>query len=217
MSAYKDNSRKSDAWRFPHTLQTISIFSFIKKIEKDFFAEVTVQNFGYIEDSFSISIQLDCNLSLIEILNHANLGTWGDFKNNRDINPLCKAIETLQNENNCNIAISEFSLFLKDTSIIINETNNLNIAKELNNILKEIASQYIYITNGFTKKPYEIYIPVLEENDFDMEMFIPEECGAKSYNEYWGIYFESEEEAVIYDVKENSYLPEELHLCLVEY
>ncbi len=217
MSAYIDNSKRSDAWRFPQPLQNKSVFSFIKTLEKVFFAEVTVQNCGYLDNSFSLAVQLDCNLSLLEVLNHANLGTWGNFKNENDTTPFNNAIKTLQQTNNCLVTINEFSIFLKDTSIIINKTNSNNIPKELNSILKEIASQYIYLTKGLTQKPYEIYIPVLEENDFDVEIYNPQKNTPKNYKEYWGVYFDSEDDPEIYDTTENLYIPEELHLCMIDY
>ena len=215
MSLYKDNSQNSDAWRFPQTLQNDSIFSFIRNIEKHFFAEVIVQNCTYTESAVDLAIQLDCNLTLFEVLNHANMGTWGNFKQKQD-SPLPKAVRELKNENNVEVRIDEFSIFLKDTSIIIKRTNNLNISEQLENVLREISSHYIYFTKGLSQKPYEIYIPVLEEEEFNFDSNHNTCDNTKSYTEYWGIYFESEDDAIIYDVKESSYLPAELHLCMVD-
>ncbi|WP_291864142.1 hypothetical protein [Maribacter sp.] len=214
MSVYKDNSQNSDAWRFPQTLQNDSIYSFIRNIEKYFFAEVTVQNCTYTECAVDLAIQLDCNLTLFEVLNHANLGTWGNLKNIDA--PLPKALQSLKNDNNIDVRIDEFSIFLKDTSIIIKRTNNLNISEQLEGILREISSHYIYFTKGLSQKPYEIYIPISEEEEFDYNLNNTVPTTAKSYTEYWGIYFESEDDATIYDVKNSAYLPAELHLCMAD-
>lgn len=216
MSLYKENSQKNNAWRFPQTLQNDSIYSFIRNIEKHFFAEVTVQNCTYTESTIDLAIQLDCNLTLFEVLHHANIGTWGNLNNHNA--PLPKALKTLKNENNSEVRIDEFSIFLKDTSIIVKRTNNLNISDQLGNILRKISSHYIYFTKGLSQKPYEIYIPVIEENE--EEFNLNDSIAYKSNNnkeEYWGIYFESEDDAVIYDVNKSAYLPAELHLCMAAY
>ncbi|WP_298476431.1 hypothetical protein [uncultured Maribacter sp.] len=215
MSQYKDNSHKSDAWRFPQTLQNDSIYSFIRNIEKHFFAEVTVQNCTYSESAVDLAIQLECNLTLFEVLNHANMGTWGNFKQNQN-SPLPKALKELKNENNIEIRIDEFSIFLKDTSVIIKRTNHLNISEQLESILREISAHYIYFTKGLSQKPYEIYIPVLEEEEFNLNTNTNTQSTTKNCSEYWGIYFESEDDAIIYDVKQSSYLPAELRLCMAD-
>ena len=206
------NSSDNESWRFPQILQKDSMTSFIKNIEKHFFAKANIQICNYIESNLDITLQLNCNLSLVEVLNHTNLGTWGNF-NNVQNSFLKNSLNELKKINNVDIRIDEFYLFLKDTSLIIKRTNGLNIAEQLEGILNKISRHYLFLTKGLSQKPYEIYIPVIEEKDFEVNPNNYNYCSSKSYSKFWGIYFEDKEDAVVYDLKKSCYLSTELNLC----
>ena len=65
----------------------------------------------------------------------------------------------------------------------------------------------MFLTKGLTQKPYEIFIPIFEDN---LEEFKLDESqiqfAPKSYFEFWGIYLDKEDEASIYDVMRNTYV-----------
>jgi hypothetical protein len=66
----------------------------------------------------------------------------------------------------------------------------------------------VYFTKKFTETPYEIYIPVFEEDHFENDTKLKNirigNNNKKDYFEYWGLYFDSEKDAVIYDLKNKS-------------
>jgi len=115
--------------------------------------------------------------------------------------------------------IEELTLFLSDTNIIIKRIYDRSIPAQLNEILTQISNHYIFFSKGLTEKPYEIFVPVFEDNiNGTIENGannIPEKT-PKSYLEFWGIYLESDEDALIYDLQENIFIPADLDLYMVE-
>ena len=81
----------------------------------------------------------------------------------------------------------------------------------MNDILKQIAFNYVFLTRGLTQKPYEIFVPIFEDtlenpdNNEDEMNIAP-----KSYSEFWGIYLDKDDEASIYDVNKNTYVSGDL-------
>ncbi len=95
-----------------------------------------------------------------------------------------------------------------------------SIQDQLNLILQSIAAHYVHFTKKLTETPYEIYIPVFEEDLFENNTQIRDirisNNQPKDYFNYWGLYFESEEDALIYKLKDKSFIPGDL-LMLNDY
>ena len=148
---------------------------------------------------------MNCNIELLELFTNFNTGRWGTSIKNGS--PLQYNLEILNSRNNCNIDIEELTIFLNDTSIVIKRIYDNSIASQFNDILKQIACNYIFLTKGLTQKPYEIFVPIFEDSidNFELEddqsNILP-----KSYSEYWGIYLDKEDEASIFDVQRNTYV-----------
>ena len=186
---------------------SFNIDDFIKKSLNNL--DYTKEIFGIDEFLKSLEFHYFSTLKLIELFTNFNTGRWGtSIKND---SPLQYNLEILNSRNNCNIDIEELTIFLKDTSIVIKRIYDKSIATQLNDILKQIAFNYVFLTRGLTQKPYEIFVPIFEDSlyNFDFEddqtNILP-----KSYSEFWGIYLDKEDEASIFDIQANTYVTGDL-------
>ena len=154
------------------------------------------------------------------MLGHFNKGRWGqDSKGNSVLQEIFKTL-CLQNKTK-NLDIEELTLFFKDTSVVIKRLYNCSIPEQLDNILTEIANHYVFFTKGLTERPYEIFVPVFEDklqhvSKDDSQKKINTQLSPKTYFEYWGIYLDSEDEALIYDLNKNSFIPANLDFYMLE-
>ena len=182
-----------------------SLESFRKTLEKNFFSDVRITNFIVSTTSAQLALELKCNLSLIEMLFHFNKGSWGNFS--QDNSMFINSLTRLQSDNDVQLDIEEFTLFLNDTTIVINKIYNKSIPTQLQSIFSKIGEHYVHFSKGLTETPYEIYIPVFEEcthaNDVLIENIEAGNQMEQDYYKYWGLYCDSEEDAVIYDLRNN--------------
>ena len=203
MSSKRNNSRKNFSQASQLNIPLVGIEAFIKSIEKDFFSNVTVRVFSASSTEVKLVVELDSNLELVETLNHFNKNLWGNFLS--EDQSFVGALHELQDNNDINIEVEEFSIYMKDTSLIINQIYEQSIPEHLENIFKEISKHYIHFTKGLAEIPYEIYVPVFEDRVFEKDNAILAELEAKNtytqnYFSYWGVYFNSEDDAVVYDL-----------------
>ena len=141
---------------------------------------------------------------MLEALHHFEKNNWGNFKCPE--NSFVGALDQLEESNNLPLEVEEFSLFFNDTSIIVNRIFDQSIAQQLENIFIEIHKHAEHFTKGSNEIPYEIYVPVFEDNLMENEhaLLMNIKSGNNSeqdYFSYWGMYFYSEDEAVVYDLK----------------
>ena len=183
--------------------------AFRKILEKDFFSRVRISAPDCPQDGSPIKlvVEMYCNLGLVETLSHYNKGNWGaNFDRKEQNSPLRNAFQFLSEINDIEIDIEEFTLFLKDTSIIINTTGICSIPMQWDTIISEMGSHFVHFTKGLTEMPFEIYLPVFigttSENIPTLLTINTERTyDQKDYFRYWGLYFESQEDAVIYDLE----------------
>ncbi len=203
MSQNQKKIEKSPPVGFNKNPQIKGLETFKKNLEKHFFSKVTIRNSSTNNASVKLIIGLNCNFSMVETLYHFNKGNWGNFE--CENNSFANSIKLLQQCNTIHIETEELSFFFKDTSIIINTLYDQSIPEQLENILKQIGNHYVYFTNGLTKIPYEIHIPVFEENVIeDNSLVLTVDSSTLNKNDFfsfWGLYFYSEEDAVIYDLE----------------
>ncbi len=171
---------------------------FIKNLEKHFFSEVTVKENSSNDEKLSLVLELKCNLSLFEMILHYEKGTWGTFNQSKYL--LTEEIQFLEKENSLQIDVDEFSLVLNDTAVIIDKIYNQSIADQLDQIFNELGKHYTQYTKGHNEVPYEIFVAVFEEDSLQNEMVLPHSKKTQNYLSFWALYFESENDAVIYDV-----------------
>lgn len=187
---------------------------FIGVLEKNFFSKVKVQKHKAEPAGVDLVISLKCDLTLVEVLHHFNRGIWGGFESS--ITNLQAAFESLTRKNPKSISIAELSLELKDTSVIVNRIFENSIPSQLHEIFLEIGEHYVRFTKGLTEIPYEIYVPVFDE-DIAKKIFIGLEQrnapqGTLDYFSFWGLYFASEDDAVIYDVQRHAIIRGDLYM-----
>ena len=192
---------------------------FKNRLERDFFAEVQVRNRIANNDQVNLIIDLNCNFELKENIQFFKNNNWDNSHKECcgiDISNLSKALSDLKLQNRLEIDIEEFSLFLLDTSIIIKKIYKESIPQQLGELLCTITEHYRYITKNLTETPYEIYIPVfeedLQENHIRIARIEQAHNDKKDYFGYWGLYFDSEEDAAIYDLPKKRIITGELHM-----
>jgi len=208
----QDNFRYNLKLKLDDNPQIVGLDEFRKSLEKDYFSNVAIRNCSSDSIRQNLVIEMDCNFNLVEVLSHLQKGTWGRICSTQHSwsksSPFSNALKTLNKLNNRGIDVEELSIFLKDTSIIIKNIFENSIEEQLRQILQTIAEHYVHFTKKFTETPYEIYIPVFEEDHFENDTKLKNirngNNNKKDYFEYWGLYFDSEKDAVIYDLKNKS-------------
>ena len=189
---------------------------YLQSLERNYFSNVTLRKYSTSENTVNMALDMVCPITFVEMLGHFNKGRWGHDANSHPA--FEKSFRALTVQNKIYLDIEELTLFLSDTSIVIKKIYNCSIPEQLHNILTEIANHYVFLTKGLTERPYEIFVPVFEDkiqNSHLIEKPSFEES-PKNYFEYWGIYMDSEDEALIYDLKKNSFIPADLDLYMLE-
>ncbi|MEJ1222127.1 hypothetical protein [Sediminicola sp. 1XM1-17] len=185
---------------------------FEKSLAKYFFSEVDVNVHSSNELEANLNIEFQNNLNLGEVLYFLNTHTWEHEEDQlimRNINPFLKALQTLKQQNSISIDIEEISILLKDTSIVIKKIYSQSIPAQLENILEEITNHHYKLTRNSQEVPFEMYIPVFEEGPLEPNSNLEDirnsnQSAINDYFGFWGLYFDSEEDAVIYDLENKS-------------
>ncbi len=187
---------------FDKNLQIEGLNAFAKNLEKHFFSKVIIRNLSVVPEQIKLVIELTCNLEFIEVLDHLKKEMWGSFSSEKK--SFASQMQQLRELNNIEIEIEELSIFLNDTSIIINKIYSQSIPEQLENILNEIVKSGHPFTQDQNEIPYEIYVPVYEESDLKEKTEINVESKLpckKDYFSFWGLYFNSNEDPMVYDLK----------------
>jgi hypothetical protein len=188
-------------------------------LEKDFYSKVTIRNSKACCEQNNLVIEMHCNIGLLEMLYHLEQGTWGsqDFlaTTQREKYTLGDRLQHIREINHQFIDIEELSIILKDCNIIIKKLAPESIEQELETILGALAENYVYVTRNLSSNPTEIFIPVFEEvssENHASNLLGPTRIAKNGYYSYWGLYFDMDEHAVIYDLKNKSIISGELNL-----
>ncbi len=209
---------KNSLGNHSETVDIIGISEFLNSLEFHYFSEVKLKNKSATQSSIKLVLEMSCNLDLLELLSHFNTGRWGNNRN--DIAPIELSLNELNLKNNSQIDIEELTLFLNDTSIVIKRIYENSIATEFNDILMQIAGNYVFMTKGLTQKPYEIFVPIFEDTleslDSTADAEIKLEKIPKTYTEFWGVYLDKDDEASIFDLQKNAYISGDLDFYLSE-
>ncbi len=211
-----NNNRINDHLRKRNELlkKVKGLDTFIKNLERDFFAEATVTYSGDCNCNINLDIQLQCNFGLTESLFHFNKGNWGNFhfngvQPNLWVSPLQAALQELTDKNALCVDINELTIQLNDTSIIIPKIYSKSIAAQLKNIITAVSENFVHFTRRLSEMPYEIFVPVFEDQahtDEDHKDY--RNKTSLDYYRYWGLYFDSDDKPSIYNLKEKSVIDE---------
>lgn len=192
--------------------QLLGLDKFANALEKDFFSSLYVNKLLTKKKECFLTLELTCNLTLPGLLYHFKKGEWGAFASHTS--SLSKNLGELESKNSFPVDVEEFSIFLKDTAIIINRLHSQSIASQLETIISKIAGNYMNIIRKSGEMPFEIYVPVFDSNEEEEEdygilndEFVFVERATEEYYKYWGLYYESERDPFIYDVENQILLP----------
>ncbi|NNK17757.1 MAG: hypothetical protein HKP49_01260 [Maribacter sp.] len=204
--------------KFNHNLETrniknasfIGLDAFINNLEKHFFSEISIREDASDSEKLNLVIELSCDLTLWELIHQYNSGNWGTFNTSKF--SLSNEISALERINDIRIDVDEFSIVLKDTTLIIDKIYNQSIGEQLEHILHELGIHYVHYTKNYSEVPYEIFVAVFVENLMQAELTSNNSRKTHGYSSFWAIYFESEIDAVIYDVQNSTFLNENLYM-----
>tara|TARA_R110002051_G_scaffold56306_1_gene104637 strand:- start:54 stop:725 length:672 start_codon:yes stop_codon:yes gene_type:complete len=190
----------------------IGLDTFEKSLAKYFFSEVTVNIYSSTDEETCLNIEFQNNLTLGEVLYFLNTHLWEYEEDNSvltNVNPFLKTLQALKDLNTSTIDIEEISILLKDTSIVIKKIYAQSIPTQLENILKELTDHHDRLTRNSKEVPFEMFIPVFEEGPIDENSNLENirtgnNSSVNDYFGYWGLYYESEVDAIIYDLENKS-------------
>lgn len=201
----RKKSNKSIPNKAVQTNQIIGLDALKRVLERDFFSEASIAKHYYDNANLDLVIHLDCNFGLTESLFHLNNGNWGNFQNtiSGDVrtSPFHTTLLELENDNGVMVDIKELSIHLKDTSIVITRLPDFQIQDSLESILNSISSNFVHFTKGLSQLPYEIFVPIFEEAENSFSHSGKKHNNKPGYMDFWGLYFEGEDDSAVYDVK----------------
>lgn len=199
--------------------EILGLASLQNSLEKDFYSNVTIRNSIACCEQNNLVIEMQCNLGLIEMLYHLEQGTWGsqDFSDTvqRETSTLGDGLQHIREINQQFIDIEELTITLRDCTITIKKIAPESVEQELETILSVLAENYVYLTRNLSSNPSEIFVPVFEE--ISSENHLTSSLGEtriarNDYYSYWALYFNMDERAEIYDVKNKSIISGDLNL-----
>lgn len=208
MPIYTDSFKNNFDFHLDSDVKINDLDKFKESLERYLLSEVTVRKCSLKDRQCDLVIGIHFNFSLNEMIsclkyqNIVNEVPKGDVPHKSTV--FFNALSKLYKENSIGLDVVELALYLKDTAIIIEKIYHQSIPDQLENILKSLAENYLELVDSKAAVPYEIYIPVFEEDATEMENTLrnisSDNNNQKDYFGFWGLYFESEEDAVIYDV-----------------
>jgi len=176
-------------------------------LEKDYFAKVSIVHSTARFEEENLAIEMNCNISLLEMLFHIQQGNWGSTPSlnmvNKGTSLMGEHLQYIRDENQTTTDIEELSIILKDCTIVIKKIAPESIEQEIDVLLNVLAENYVYITKHLTITPMELFIPVYEEvstANYPGNPLGAKKIIEKGYYSYWGVYYNDEEEAMIYDL-----------------
>ncbi len=211
MPIYTDSFKDIFDFDMGGNIKINDLDNFKESLERYLLSEVTIRKCPSKNGHCNLAIEINSDFTVKDILvclNNQNNRNGGDKENENRVkspNLFFNALSELYSKNTVGLDIDELSIYLKDTAIIIEKIYDQSIPDQLETILGTLVSHYSYYTRGIVEIPYEIYIPVFEEDAVERENTLSEislgNNSQKDYYRFWGLYFESEEDALIYDLE----------------
>lgn len=215
MPLYLDSFKNNPPIGTTHEVNLIGLESFKKDLEKYFFSTAIVRKSNLDLSKTDLAIELECNFNLGDAVSYLKQEIFNESWS--DTVALSKVLKALQAKNDIQIDIEELTIHMLDTTIVVQRIFSRSVSKQWGNILREVIHQHRHLVKNLGEMPYEVYIPVLEENKINDKLVFPTtkqpgQISAEDYFTYWGLYLDSEEEAVVYDVKNSAFIYEDLYM-----
>lgn len=216
----RDRNRKNLRLEVENNPKIHGLHRFVTYLEKEYFSKISVRDCTAQSEDANLVIELNCPMKLMDLFRQLYLGTWGLIIHEEEtgamVSPLQKAFSDLASCNQTEIEIEELSINLQDCSIVIRKIYDQSIAEQLLDIFNSFTEHLIYLTSKFREIPYEIYVPVFEGDMTDCILKIADieqnRNQKKDYFGHWGLYFESMEDAVIYELPSKRVVSGELYM-----
>lgn len=188
---------------------------FKSTIEREYFCKAKITSYITDEDKvINLIIELDFNFEFLEIISTMSSFDFNKNKDSQTVNfrltAFNKALGELRRKNKNTIDIEELNIYMNECSYIIHKLYPQSIPEQIESILDKIISHHTYFPMLFKEIPYEVFIPVFEESQLeDAKSDLAEK---EDYFKFWGLYFEHEPDAVIYEVAEKEVIKSDLSL-----
>lgn len=220
MSIGRDSMSNNLRLQLDDNIRIHGLGKFIADLEREYFSRVTVRNFAPDINHNNLVIELDCPLKLAELVHQIKTGCCAFNtlnENTRErVSSLEKAHFELTLKNDSEIEIEEFSIFLADCSIIIKKIYPQSIVEQLMDIFEAFSEHLELLTKELTEVPFEIYVPVFEEdlieNDIKIANVEQNNNERNDYFSYWGLYFEGDDDAFIYELPKKRIISGDLYM-----
>ena len=202
--------------------------TFIRSLEREYFAQVNVRDCQADTadrtrpaEAGNLVIEMACNFDLVEILYHLEHGSWGKAENTGaddtgSHSAFIEAYQAFSIQNPWPADVEELSLVLRDTTIVIKKVYEQSIPEQLGRILQTLAAHYVHFTRGMTETPFEIYLPVFEEemcrSGAPVSTVKRDENTGSDYFNYWALYFDSIPDGKIYDLSKKEIISGDLQM-----
>jgi len=219
MPKQADQSRIS-GFAFQDDICNKSLELFGRRLEKEYYADALIRIFEYDLERFSLVVDLQSKLTLVELLYHMQETRVGQtplsMNNDLNNNAFVAALSDLRQANGYDFDVEELTFFLADSEITIKRIYEYSIEDQIGNISKELIKHFNDFSNNQSDIPSEIFIPVFEVNLKDQLKYGNSgEYGSlnqRDYFNFWGIYFSHNDDAVIYDLSKRSIISGDLHM-----
>ncbi len=197
----------------------VGLERFQNQLERNFFSKVTIKSNGKPDTQESLILDINSNFSFEEaIYNIRNFSDVFTDPSNQITFSFHDAFKELLAENELAMDIEELYITFSDTSIIVQRIYEHSIPEQIENIFKAVIQHSAFLTKGMTEVPFEIYVPIFEQVNLAGDEELIESTSdlmiykntKNDYFGFWGLYFDSEENAVIYDLKNKSFIKADL-------
>lgn len=197
------------------------ILEFEKNLEQLFAVETKVVIYPSDDNIVQLAIEIDSNFSLSEMISLFKMPFDYKFRKanlSKIILLFQTAVHKLNHSLVSTIDIEEISVYFKNTSITILAIHRNSILEELEYIVHSVINHYEHYSTIMGQVPNEIHIPVLE--DTTTKELLNQNNPAKPvsfkspYARYWGLYFDSINTPLIYNLERTNITPGDLDLYL---
>lgn len=205
MPPEKNNFKIVSGLGINQSVEISGLNQFVNNLGKHFFASISIDHSAKKLNKIGIVLEMHLNFELSEILDHYESGFWGCLQAQN--HTFLKLVNQLKEANNNLIEIDELTLHFNNTSIVINQIYENSIAEQFDAIIKKLSENYLSFSQGLSRVPYEIFIPVFEEEIHvgnQLNKLLNNSCpevSHKDYFKFWALYYEGERKAAIYDTR----------------
>jgi hypothetical protein len=164
-------------------------------LERHCFGEVKIQQWLGEPESIGLVIDVNCPISLGEMLKHFEMGSWGRNTNEASAYASFSALSRFQDVLSCSngqpLDIEEFTIQLTDCLLVLQKTTARSISQNWVALFEAIAAHYRDFTCGGSAVPEEMYCSIRCEQE-----------GPQIPSNYWALYFPEDCQGWIYDLRE---------------